>query len=65
MVQTRNNVGEVIQHPSLREAVFHSYNDPSVWKISFNDKGGTRIRLIKQANRWIVTFWDGRTYREI
>jgi hypothetical protein len=47
-VQTRNEKGATIQHPTIAEAFHHAKNvDQSVWKISWtNAETNERVRLV-------------------
>jgi hypothetical protein len=52
MIQTRNHLGEILDHKTLQDALAHAREDQTVWKISFEIIDGSRVRLIKTDEGW-------------
>ena len=52
-VQTRNAQGELRFFPTLKAAFAHAVEDPTVWKVSFELPSDERVRLVRQADRWV------------
>lgn len=48
--QTRHNDGEILSWVSVTEAFEYAGPDEDVWKISFNDSDGRRVRLVRTTD---------------
>lgn len=48
--QTRDNDGEILSWGSVTEAFEYAEPDDDVWKISFNDSNGRRVRLVRTTD---------------
>ena len=53
-VQTRNELGELQQFPTIEEALEHAKANLDVWKISFTSESGERVRFTRvyQSNEF-------------
>ena len=54
-MQTRNDLGELQYHNTLKDALAYAKVNVGVEKISFQNKAGERIRLVRQllADQWV------------
>lgn len=57
-VQTRDETGGLKFHSSLSAALKESRRNPSVWKISFNAEDGTRVRLVRSRDGWMLELME-------
>lgn len=58
--QTRNEQGLIQWWPTFRNAVDASKIDVSIWKISFDDSDGDRVRLLRkyEENGTPTNLWE-------
>ena len=52
-VQTRNEAGELTYHISVPSAMRMAEIDRTIWKISWTQFSGERIRLAKKDGDWV------------
>lgn len=49
-VQTRSEIGGLVNFPTIREAMDYAKEHEDVWKISFQGPDGSRVRLVRKAD---------------
>jgi hypothetical protein len=52
-IQTRSEVTGMQIHKTFEDALQASRDDYTIWKISFELSDGSRIRLVKEDNKWV------------
>lgn len=53
-VQTRSETNGIRNFPSVKEALKHTTEDDTVWKVSFALASGERVRLVRTtADEWM------------
>lgn len=53
-VQTRSEETGIILHTTTEAALDHAKKDQTVWKISWTNGDGHRIRLVKEGDKWVL-----------
>jgi len=56
-VQTRNENGELRYFSSITDAFEYANHEADVWKISFDDSNGKRIRLTRREVNGLI-LWE-------
>lgn len=62
--QTRSEETGLIQHDSLEKAMNHALADDTVWKVSYTNEAGARIRIERGDNCWIEMVANGLQWDE-
>ncbi len=57
-VQTRDDKGGLVFFPTVAEAFEHAAQNPDVWKVSFNDESGTRLRFTRTVPKGVTWMFD-------
>lgn len=52
-VQTRNNDGELKYFSSVFEAFQYAESNLDVWKVSWTDETGKRVRFTRSIDAWL------------
>lgn len=55
MVQTRSESHGLRQFNRLKEAMDHTEEDPTVWKVTIKLPTGEMLRMIRQDNEWVYS----------
>jgi hypothetical protein len=57
MVQTRSEETGLAHHKTLQDALKLALKDKTIWKISFDIEDGSRVRLTKQNEEWVLSLF--------